>query len=285
MSVGRMLVVAATLLAPLAHAAVDVDALWNYADPAATETRLRDALGTASGDDALVLRTQIARTFSLRNRFDEAHRELDAIEPALVAAGVEPRVRAWLERGRTLRSAGKPAEGRPLFMRAYVTADAAKLERLAADALHMVALAEPQLDDRIAWNRRTVDYARRASDPRAQGWQAAALNNIGSDLREAGRLAESLVAFREALVAYERVGREAGIHVARWKVANVLRLTGQADEALAMQLALERDAAAAGTPDPYVYDELALLHAARGQAEPAAKARARAEELRSGRRQ
>jgi hypothetical protein len=52
-----------------------------------------------------------------------------------------------------------------------------------------------------------------------------------------------------------------------------------------MQLALERDAAAAGAPDPYVYDELALLHAARGQAEPAAKAKARAEELRHGRRQ
>jgi tetratricopeptide (TPR) repeat protein len=266
-----------------ARAAVDLDALWNFADPTASEARFREALAGASGDDALVLRTQIARTFSLRSRFDEAQRELDAIEPALASAGVEPRVRAWLERGRTLRSAGKPLEGRPLFMRAYVTADAARLERLAADALHMVALVEPQLDERIAWNRRTVDYARRASDPRAQGWQAAALNNVGSDLRGAGRLAESLAAFREALATYERIGREPAVRVARWQVANVLRLSGQADEALAMQLALERDAAAAGAPDPYVYDELALLHAARGQAEQAARARTRGEELRGGR--
>jgi tetratricopeptide (TPR) repeat protein len=270
------------LASSVAGAAVDVDALWNFADPVASEVRFREALAGANGDDALVLRTQIARTFGLRGRFDEAHRELDAIEPALAAAGVEPRVRAWLERGRTFRSAGKPAEGKPLFMRAYVTADAARLERLAADALHMVALAEPQLDERIAWNRRTVDYARRASDPRAQGWQAAALNNIGSDLRQAGRLAESLAAFREALAAYERTGREGAIRIARWQVANVLRLTGQSDEALAMQLALERDAAAAAASDPYVYDELALLHAARGQTELATQARARAEELRSG---
>lgn len=280
-----LVLLACVLATASASAAVDLDALWNFADPAASETRFREALAGANGDDALVLRTQIARTFSLRNRFDDAQRELDAIEPALAAAGVEPRVRAWLERGRTFRSAGKPAEGKPLFLRAYVTADAAKLERLAADALHMIALAEPQLEERAAWNRRTIDYARRAGDPRAQAWQAAALNNIGSDLREAGRLAESLASFRDALTAYERIGREPGIRIARWQVANVLRLAGQADEALAMQLALERDAAAAGAPDPYVYDELALLHAARGQAEPAAKAKARAEELRRGNRQ
>jgi hypothetical protein len=51
-----------------------------------------------------------------------------------------------------------------------------------------------------------------------------------------------------------------------------------------MQLALERDAAAAGAPDAFVYDELALLHAARGQAELAAQARAKAQGLRDGRR-
>lgn len=280
----RALLVVAALLALPARAAVDVDALWNFADPAASEARFREALGSATGDDALVLRTQIARTFGLRGRFDDAHRELDAIEPALAAAGMEPRVRAWLERGRTLRSAGKPLEGRPLFMRAYVTADAARLERLAADALHMIALAEPALDERIAWNRRTIDYARRATDARAQGWQAAALNNIGSDLREAGRLEESLAAFREAQAAYERIGRAQSLFVARWQVGNVLRLLGRTDEALAMQTALEREMAAAGAPDPYVYDELALLQAARGQADAAALARRRAAELRDGRR-
>jgi tetratricopeptide (TPR) repeat protein len=275
----RLLCVLA-LAAGQAGAAVDVAALWNFDDPAASEARFRTALAEAKGDDALVLRTQIARTLGLRKRFDDALRELDAIEPALAAAGIEPRVRAWLERGRTLRSSGKPAEGRPLFQRAFVTADAARLEELAADALHMIALVEPALDDRIAWNRRTADYARRASDKRAQGWEAPALNNIGDDLREAKRLDDSLAAFREALAAYERIGRAEGIRIARWQVANVLRLLGRGDEALAMQLALEREAAAAGQPDAYVYDELELLHTARGEADKAAQARARAQALR-----
>jgi tetratricopeptide (TPR) repeat protein len=268
------------LAAATSAAAVDVDALWNFADPAASEQRFRAALVGAQGDDALALRTQIARTFSLRDRFDEAHRELDAIEPQLAAAGPGPRVRALLERGRTLRSGGRPAEARPLLVRAFDAAEAARLERLAADALHMLALVEPALDDRIAWNRRTIAYAQQARDPKAQAWQAAALNNIGSDLRDAGRLDESLAAFREALAAYERNGGADRVRVARWQVANVLRLLGRTDEALALQLALERDA---GAPDPYVHDELALLHSARGESAAAERARVRAEELRRGR--
>ena len=268
------------LLAGSALAAVDVDALWNYDDPAASEARFREALAAASADDALILRTQIARTLGLRQRYDEAQRELDAIEPALPAAGIEPRVRAWLERGRTLRSSGKPADAKPLFVRAFAAADAARLERLGADTLHMIALVEPQLEERLAWNRRTVAYAQRASDPRAQGWQAAAQNNIGSDLRDAGRLDESLAAFRDALNTYERKGRAEEIRIARWQIANVLRLKGQREEALAMQLALERDAAAAGDPDPEVYDELVLLHHASGNEKLAREAQARAASLR-----
>ncbi|HSN34070.1 MAG TPA: hypothetical protein VLU41_15380, partial [Ideonella sp.] len=53
-------------------------------DPAASEARFRAALaGAKSEDERLELRTQIARTFSLRGRFAEAERELDAIEPRL----------------------------------------------------------------------------------------------------------------------------------------------------------------------------------------------------------
>ena len=266
------------VLAGGAMAATDVDALWNFNDPAASEARFRAALADARGDEALVLRTQIARTLGLRGRFDEAQRELDAIESALARAGAEPRVRSAMERGRTLRSSGKPAEAKPLFERAFAAADAAGLERLAADALHMVALVEPVLDDRIAWNRKTIAYAERAKDPRARGWRAAALNNIGSDLREAGRLPDSLTAFRDALTAHEQIGRADNVRIARWQIANVLRLLGRNGEALALQLALERDAAAA--PDPDVFDELALLQRSAGREDLAQAAQAEAARLR-----
>lgn len=96
--------------------------------------------------------------------------------------------------------------------------------------------------------------------------------------------AASEARFREALVNAK--GDDAPIlraQIARWHVANVPRLEGQRDEAMAMQLALERDAAAAGEPGSHVYDELALLYAAAGGAARATSARAKAEELRRGR--
>jgi tetratricopeptide (TPR) repeat protein len=254
--------------------AVDVDALWDFDQPALTEQRLRAALAGVRGDDALVLRTQIARTFSLRRRFDEAHRELDALAPFLGAAGPEPCVRALLERGRTLRSAQQPQQALPWFERAFREAEAARLPGLAADALHMVALAQPLPAGQIEWNRKVVDYARAATDPKARHWEGPALNNLGVALNEAGRHEEALAALREALAVRERAGAAGEIRIARWMVAHTLRRLQRTDEALAMQLDLEMQFRAAGQTDPYVFEELALLYAARGDAQRAAHYRA-----------
>ena len=53
---------------------MDVTPLWNFADPAGSEAAFRAALETPRDrDDVLILQTQIARTFSLRSRFADAH--------------------------------------------------------------------------------------------------------------------------------------------------------------------------------------------------------------------
>jgi tetratricopeptide (TPR) repeat protein len=262
----NLVAVLALLAAAPVAAAVDVDTLWNFSNPAASEQLFRVALSTAQADDALVLRSQIARTYSLRGRYEEAHRELDAMQPALPSAGAEARVRALLERGRTWRSAGQAQQAQPLFQQAFELADHARLRALAGDALHMLALSASPLDERIQWNRRTADYAFASDDPKARYWAGPALNNLGTDLREAQRLPESLRAFEEALQAFKHMGRDRAVRVARWQVAHVLRLLGRSDEALAEQLALERDNDAVGAPDGFVYDELALLHDSRGDA-------------------
>ena len=57
---------------------------------------------------------------------------------------------------------------------------------------------------------------------------------------------------------------------------------GRSEEALVMQQQLLRDSEALGAADPYVLDELALLHRARGDAAKADAAAERAARLRSG---
>lgn len=256
---------AAALLASMpAMADIDVYKLWDYAQPDLSEQRFRAALASARGDDELVLRTQIARTYSLRKRYDDANAELDAIAPRVAQAGPAVRVHALLERGRTLRSGGAPQQARPLFVEAFELARGNGLEYLAGDALHMVAIVETGLDGQIEWNRRTAEYAQAAKDPRAQGWAAAAYNNLGVALNEARRHDEALAAFEQALAAHQRKGRAGDIRIAKWMVAHTQRLLGRTDDALAGQLALERECAEAGEPDPYVFEELALLYVAKG---------------------
>jgi hypothetical protein len=54
--------------------------LWDYSKPAVSEQRFRAALAGASADDALILQTQIARTFGLRKDFAKAREVLATVE-------------------------------------------------------------------------------------------------------------------------------------------------------------------------------------------------------------
>lgn len=246
--------------------ALDIAAWWDFADPARSEAVFRERLALAGGDAALVLRTQIARSFGLRGQFERAHAELDALEAGLARAGAEPQVRTLLERGRVWRSAGQPERARPLFEQAVDRASAARLEDLSVDALHMVALVEPDPELQLQWNRRALAAARSAADPRARRWEASLANNIGISLHRAGRHEEALHSFRQALAARERLGARPEIRVARWMVAWALRFLDRHDEALALLQALEREHAAAGGADGFVFEEIGENLLAQGQA-------------------
>jgi tetratricopeptide (TPR) repeat protein len=253
---------------------INVEALWDFTDPAESERRFRDALDRAEGDDALILQTQIARTLGLRGRFDEAHELLDDVSDELEGPSPELRVRNLLERGRIFRSSESPVEAESCFSAAFALADSCQLEFLAADALHMIALVQDTPEGRLDWNQRTVDYARAALDRKARAWESSALNNIGVVLNDLGRHNEALERFQDALAAYERDGRAADARIARWMVASTLRRLDRSDEALDIQLALEAELDAVGETDPYVYDEIALLLDARGDAAGARRYRA-----------
>lgn len=236
----------------------DINTLWDYDDPAASEARFRAALPDATHDAALSLRTQIARSFGLRREFAEAHRTLDGVDAELAGAGPEPRVRTLLERGRTWRSAGESARARPLFLQAEQLARTAKLEFLHVDALHMVALVQADPELQLEWTRKALGAARAAKDPQARRWEASLTNNIGWALHDAGRHEEALQSFRATLAARERDGAKASrVREARWTVARELRALARHDEALALLHQLEGELAASGETDGFVPEEIA----------------------------
>jgi tetratricopeptide (TPR) repeat protein len=251
----------------------EIDALWEYSDPGASETRFRAALDGAGAAQRLELLTQIARTYSLRRRFDESHATLDEVERGLAemeptgADIAKPRVRYLLERGRAFNSSGDRERARGLFMDAWNAGRAAVLEGLAVDAAHMVAITFSGSDEAIRWSERGLELARESSDEKARALVPAMLNNMAWDLHDLGRFDEALPWFEEASAEWSRRGAPKQKRFAKYAVGRCLRSLGRHDEALSIQFALEAEAGS--EPDGFVLEEIGENLAAKGQTEAA----------------
>jgi tetratricopeptide (TPR) repeat protein len=262
-----------------AMAAIDLAALWDFARPEASEQRFREALASAQGDDALILQTQIARSHGLRRDFERAREILRSQQPLLAGAGPEARVRWQLEWGRSFASAAHPpdavtpaarAEARRAFESALATARESRHDALAIDAIHMFAFLDTAPADQLRWGREALAVAIASDQTAGRRWEASIRNNIGYALHQLGQYEEALAEFRRALALREAAGQPGPVRVAHWMVAWTLRALRRDDEALAIQLRLEREGDAAGAPDPYVFEELEALYRQRGDAARAA---------------
>jgi tetratricopeptide (TPR) repeat protein len=258
--------------------AIDLNPLWNFDDPGQSEQRFRAALATATGDDAIVLQTQIARSYGLRGDFAKAREILNGVERQLPGAGVEARARHALELGRTYASATHPAESltieakeraRAAYKQAYEIAGRGELDGLAVDALHMLAFVDTEPADQLRWGQEALAIAQGSPQPAAKKWEASLRNNIGYALYQLGRYDEALDQFQQAVVLRERGEDVQARRVAHWMVAWTLRALNRTDEALAIQLRLERERETAGAPSAYVFEELELLYRAKGDRERA----------------
>lgn len=248
---------------------IDVASLWDFARPEVSEVRFRAALERADADEALILRTQIARTHGLRKDFDRAREILRELEPSMACAGAEARVYFHLEFGRTFASATHAANlltpeakefARKAFERALELARESELDALAIDAIHMRAFVDPAAADQLKWSKAALEVALASKQPEARRWEAAIRNNVGYALHQMGRLDDALREFEKALEIRERGTKPEATRIARWMVAWTLRGLGRSDEALTMQLALEEACDAVGEPDPYVFRELEALY-------------------------
>ena len=247
-----------------------LDALWDYHDPVSSEQRFRAELArySSGSGEALEIKTQIARTQSLRREFTAAHRTLDEIAPALPSADARVHVRYLLERGRTYNSSGSPSRAMPLFEEAAARSEKAGRESdvfYTIDALHMLGIAAPP-SQQLEWNLKALAIADGARDSRARRWIASLDNNVGWYYHDRGEYAKALGYFEKALPAWEARGNAVDVRVAKWSIARALRSLKRYDDAYAIQSKLRAECEDAGMPDGYVYEELGELELARGNA-------------------
>ena len=257
---------------------IDLSKLWDHGNPELSEARFRAALHTASADDALILQTQIARTYGIRRDFPQAQQILAGIEPQIPSASLEAQVRYYLELGRTYSSATHPPESqtaqakelaRSAYTRALELAQAGKLDSLAIDALHMMTVVDTAPEAQLEWNHKAIALMQASFQPEAKKWEGSLHNNVGYALYLLGRYEDALAEFKLALAAREREKDPRAIRIAHWMIAWTLRALGRPLEAIEIQLRLESECDVAGEPDPYVFEELELLYRALDNAERA----------------
>lgn len=180
----------------------NLDHLWNFDDPPASEAHFRAAIeeDKYDADERAELATQLGRAIGLQGRFEEADALLDTID------GDEPTVavRVLLERGRLLSSSGHEAMAVPLFEQAAELADHLSEDFLAVDALHMLAIADSAHAE--AWTRSALEYASTAHDESTKRWMVELHSNLGRILSRAGRSTEAMVEFQLAEQWAERAG-------------------------------------------------------------------------------
>jgi tetratricopeptide (TPR) repeat protein len=251
----------------------DIDALWDFSDPAATEEKFGALLAGADGarnpDYRLQLLTQIARTHGLRDQFAAAHAILDEVrtelgddETTLVVA----RLRYLLERGRAFNSAGAADKARPLFERAWGLGRQGGYDRYAIDAAHMMGIAAETPDQQIEWNRRAIAAAESSTDDAARRWLGPLYNNLAWTHHDRGDYAEALELFRKGLAFRQQHPQEAEpLRVAQWSVARALRSLKRYDEALAMQRDVLAQYERAGKVSGLVLEEVGECLLALGQ--------------------
>lgn len=184
----------------------DLDALWNFSDPVASEAAFRGAISaTDEPVSRAVLGTQLARALGLQGRYDEADRVLEGIDAPVPAI----RARVALERGRLRNSGGYPEDAVAFFENAASVAEAANEPFLLVDALHMLGIADAARGE-VHTTRalEVLDTLDAPSDRRTQRWRVALHNNRGWALFDAGELSEALQEFEQALLDAEEFGTE-----------------------------------------------------------------------------
>lgn len=231
--------------------------MWDYNDVESTRERFlrcseREDVRADAGF-AAEIQTQIARTFSLQGNYAEAHCILDGVEAMPGYHLPAAQVRYLLERGRTYRSAGDAERSLPLFHEAEKHATNHELWRLAIDAVHMIAIAEQKVEDRIAQNVRGLQLVR--EHPEQHGWKNALLNNLGEEYITAQQYADAITTF-SALIEYQREHNgKADIYTIK-DLAKAHRLNGNPEISRTSMREVLASLSAQGLDDPWIREEL-----------------------------
>lgn len=239
------------------------DTLWNYNKPAETEKKFKELLTGLPEQEhtayRLQLLTQIARTCSLQQKFEEAHHLLNEVEQQLGDETGIAHIRYFLERGRTYHSSSHSKEAEICFLMALDVSKKLNQDFYTIDALHMLAMTAPPLSA-VAHNEAAVLQAENSANPQAKNWLGSLYHNLAWNYFDLQQHEKALSIFLRGLKWRLDRNQTHETFIAKWCVARTLRELKRLKDALKIQLALFEELVQTGQQDGYVHEELGELY-------------------------
>lgn len=248
------------------------DAMWDYSHPDSTEMRFKEILPlltqtsefSVTADYQAELLTQIARAQGLQGKFSEASNNLNKADSLITENMPVARIRFLLEKGRLLNTMNQKEEAVKLFLEAYEFGKNDSLDFYSLDAAHMLGFTTP-LAEQMDWNLKALEIAEFSSDPRCENWQGALYNNIGWTYFDKKDYYHAYEMFKKGYEWRKTRNDPEATRIAKWAIARSLRSLFRFDEALHIQLTIEKELQDNKLPpDGYVYEELTELYFAKG---------------------
>lgn len=239
----------------------DFDKLWDYSNPEETRKKFKALIPELEKkkdkSEYIELLTQIARTYGLQRKFDEAHKLLDNTMKLIKSEHIVPRIRYMLERGRTYNSSGETEKAAEIFLAAFQQAEKYNEDFYAIDAAHMMGIVEKE-EESLRWNNLAIKMAEVTEDKRANGWLGSLYNNTGWTYHdEMKEYEKAMEIFKKNVTWHSERNSKMPLIIAKWCVARTLRSMGKIKEALEMQLKLAEEIEEKGIENTgYNYEEI-----------------------------
>ncbi len=244
-------------------------------NPVDIEKNLSDLLPQAEAlaDKSIYLQilSQVALAQAMQKKFEIAHGTLDHAEGLLTPDYTLARIRILLERGRVFHQADDIDAALPLFEASWKLSAEHGFDGNTINAAHMIAIVVQETNDKIAWNQKAIELAKKSQNPKAFSWLGALHNNLAQNYLESQEYQKAYDAF-EACKKYGEVRGDSIIsRGGKWGMARALRSLGDIEKALSIQkeLSQEYELIAENESLPFeiitigrgmVHEELALLY-------------------------
>lgn len=210
-------------------------------NPVLIEAKLTELLPQAQklSDNSVYVQmlTQIGLMQAVQKKFEQAHARLDQAQGACRTDDYVGQVRLLLERGRVFQQASDIEQAQKYFHASYELSKLHDLDYHTINAAHMIAIVEPELSDKMRWNKLALDLTLQTKDTKAAQWLAPLYNNLGQNYFDAQQYEKSLYHYQQALQLFEKDDRysSANCIFSRWTIARCLRALGDVDKAFALQ--------------------------------------------------